>query len=206
MLVIFVAKTAAATVVVKFRVCFFVCFCRCPYFRFLFIAALLLLTGAKKQGNCGQNNKQIFDRCFIYRGRYWYRNIGRIPRYFKEMHHLIKYGYDKSAIWGTCDWFIDTMRSILFRYKSGRVSTPIIIKNYPYDIGTDQDRQIVEDNESKWNSIVERMIELLDDMDEENPIYEYEYGYDFIKKYEAIEQAKNEFFELFSKYFYELWD
>ena len=151
-------------------------------------------------------NKQIFGRCFIYRGRYWYRNIGRIPRYFKEMHHLIKYGYDKSAIWSTFDWFIDTMRSVLSRYKSGRVSTPIIIENYPYDIRTDQDRQIVEDNESKWNSIVERMIELLDDMDEENPIYEYEYGYDFIKKYEAIEQAKNEFFELFSKYFYELWD
>ena len=122
------------------------------------------------------------------------------------MHHLIKYGYDKSAIWGTFDWFIDTMRSVLLRYKSGRVSTPIIIENYPYDIRTDQDRQIVEDNKSKWNSIVERMIELLDDMDEENPIYEYEYGYDFIKKYEAIEQAKNEFFELFSKYFYELWD
>ena len=151
-------------------------------------------------------NKQIFDRCFCYSGRYWYRNIGRIPRYFKEMHQLIKYGYDKSAIWSTFDWFIDTMRSVLSRYKSGRVSTPIIIENYPYDIRTDQDRQIVEDNESKWNSIVERMIELLDDMDEENPIYEYEYGYDFIKKYEAIEQAKNEFFELFSKYFYELWD
>ena len=115
-------------------------------------------------------NKQIFDSCFIYRGRYWYRNIGRIPRYFKEMHHLIKYGYDKSAIWSTFDWFIDTMRSVLSRYKSGRVSTPIIIENYPYDIRTDQDRQIVEDNKSKWNSIVERMIELLDDMDEENPI------------------------------------
>ena len=151
-------------------------------------------------------NKQIFDHCFAYRGKYWYKNIGRIPRYFKLMHHLIKYGYDEYAIWSTFDWFIDTMRSVLSRYKSGRVSTPIIIENYPYDIRTDQDRQIVEDNENKWNSIVERMIELLDDMDEENPIYEYEYGYDFIKKYEAIEQAKNEFFELFSKYFYELWD
>ena len=74
-------------------------------------------------------NKQIFDRCFCYSGRYWYRNIGCIPKYFKEMHHLIKYGYDKSAIWGTCDWFIDTMRSVLFRYKSGRVSTPIIVEN-----------------------------------------------------------------------------
>ena len=48
-------------------------------------------------------NKQIFDSCFAYRRKYWYKNIGRIPRYFKLMHHLIKYGYDEYATWEIFD-------------------------------------------------------------------------------------------------------
>ena len=47
------------------------------------------------------------------------------------------------------------------------------------------------------------MIYLLDDMDENNPKY---MGLDFREQYKLIEEVKNEFFELFSKYFYELWD
>ena len=150
-------------------------------------------------------NKQIFDRCFAYRRKYWYKNIGRIPRYFKLMHHLIKYGYDEYAIWEIFDWFIYTMRSILKRYRSDHTGVPILIEDYPYDSldNSEESKEKRRSNDKLWNSIIDKMIYLLDDMDENNPKYR---GLDFREQDKLIEEAKNEFFELFSKYFYSLWD
>ena len=150
-------------------------------------------------------NKQIFDRCFAYRGRYWYKNIGRIPRYFKLIHHLIKYGYDKYAIWETFDWFIYTMKSILERYRSTHTGVPILIEDYPFDSSDDskESKEKRKSNDELWDSIIDKMICLLDDMDENNPKYRY---LDFREQDKLIEEAKNEFFKLFSEYFYNLWD
>ena len=47
------------------------------------------------------------------------------------------------------------------------------------------------------------MIDLLDKMDESNPIYD---NMNWKEEDEARENAKNEFFKLFSEYFYCLWD
>ena len=47
------------------------------------------------------------------------------------------------------------------------------------------------------------MINLLDKMDEDNPIYN---NMDVLKQRKLQNKAKKEFFELFSKYFYHLWD
>ncbi len=134
-------------------------------------------------------NKKIFKRCFDYRGKYWYMNLKYIPLYFKLMHHLIKYGYDEYATWETFDWFIDTMKSILTSYRKKHWS-------HPWDI-----------EEEEWDGIIDEMIALLDDMDECNPKYETEeYEKEPIKKYEEMNAAKDEFFNLFSKHFYNLWD
>ena len=152
-------------------------------------------------------NEKIFQRCFGYPKRYWYRNIRNIPRYFKQMHHLIKYGYDEYATWETYDWFMQTMKPILVNYRDNMNSTPIIVDNYPWQIKTDEDRAIVKENEAKWNSIVDRMITLLDEMDEYNSRYDddkYQANWPLVQK--EITAAKDEFFELFSKHFFALWD
>lgn len=130
-------------------------------------------------------NKNIFNRCFGHKGRYWYKNLKYIPTYFRLIHHLIKYGYDEYATWETFYWFIETMRSILTSYRK---------KHWGCPFGMD---------EEEWDDIIDRMIALLDDMDECNPKY---YAEDYNKKYDEMHAAKDEFFKLFSEYFYNLWD
>lgn len=139
-------------------------------------------------------NEKIFKRCFNWPKKYWYRNIKSIPLYFKLMHHLIKYGYDEYAGWETFNWFIDTMKPILQSYHN-HVGVPIVIENFSEDTH--------DENAAEWYRIVDRMIELLDLMDEENPKYE---DADWKQQDDEMFKAKDEFFELFSKYFYNLWD
>ena len=139
-------------------------------------------------------NKRIFERCFNHRGKYWYKNIGEIPLYFKLMHHLVKYGYDEYAKWETFDWFIVTMKSILQHYKSNHHGYPVI----SFD-----DAEAQEKYEKKYDADIARMLDLLDEMDEDNPKYDL---MEYMKKYEAINMAKDEFFKLFAEYFYCLWD
>lgn len=152
-------------------------------------------------------NEKIFQRCFGYPKRYWYKNIRNIPRYFRQIHHLIKYGYDEYATWEMYYWFMQTMKSILVNYRKNHSSVPIVIDNYPYVVNTEEDKAMQKYNEEKWNVIVNRMIELLDDMDENNPKYETEeYEYNWKKQDKEINVAKDEFFKLFSEYFFTLWD
>lgn len=130
-------------------------------------------------------NKEIFDRCFCWRGTSWWRNITRgIPQYIKQMHFLLKNGYDVYATWETCDWFVEKMKHILNEYLTHHWG-------YPCEF---------ESNE-EWETIIRRMISLLEKM-----------GYldysikDYEKHIQERDAAKDEFFELFSKYFYNLWD
>lgn len=126
-------------------------------------------------------NKIIFKRCFYHTKKYWYKNLKQIPLFFKLTHYLIKHGYDEYATWMTFSWFIDTMKSILISYRKNHCGYPIDLEN------------------EEWNNIIDKMISLLDDMDEDNP--KYNKG-----DFEEMYKSKDEFFKLFSKYFYNLWD
>lgn len=148
-------------------------------------------------------NEKIFKRCFNHRGKYWYRNIKEIPLYFKLMHYLIKHGYDEYATWETFNWFIDTMKSILPYYKDeDRWGTPIVTDYNPYDphldLTDEENEELIKKNQEVWHGIINRMIELLDWMDDGSWFDE--------EDREKMNKAKDEFFELFSKYFYNLWD
>ena len=143
-------------------------------------------------------NEKIFKRCFDWRGKYWYKNIKEIPLYFKLMHHLIKHGYDEYATWETFDWFIDTMKDILTTYRYGHIGYPVV----SYD-----DKKKQEAANIDYDADLEKMISLLEDMDEDSHKYAAEeYEKDFKRKYDEMYAAKDEFFKLFSKYFYDLWD
>ena len=144
-------------------------------------------------------HKLIFKRCFYYRPRYWYKNIKYIPLYFKQIYHLLKYGYDEGATWETFDWFIENMRAILTDYRKHHSGFVVTDENLSSD-----------SNAALWDATIDRMIELLNLMDEANPKYdadEYHGVIDNInRQYDEMNAAKDEFFALFSKYFYHLWD
>lgn len=150
-------------------------------------------------------NKKIFKRCFHYRKRYWYLNLKNIPLYFKLMHHLVKHGYDEYANWETFNWFIDTMKEILLNYKNNKQGIPILLEDYPLNsfVKDEESLRTIEQNEKLWEYTINRMIELLELMDNCSPIYE---NCDYKEIDEKMHKAKDEFFELFSKYFYNLWD
>ena len=136
-------------------------------------------------------NKLSFG-LFMFHGKSWWRNLKDIPIFIKRISFVLKHGYSPVAQWETFQWFIDVMLEILTNYRHFRSGTPDII-----DSGTENE------NIEAYNAILDRMIDLLDKMDESNPIYNNMSWKDADKK---KEDAKNEFFKLFSEQFYGLWD
>lgn len=132
-------------------------------------------------------NKEIFNRCFCWRGTSWWRNITRgIPQYIKQMCFLLKNGYDVYATWETCDWFVEKMKHILNEYLTHHWG-------YPSEFESNED----------WENAICKMIRLLGKM----PLNDYDWDVtNFEEKIAERDSAKDEFFELFSKYFYNLWD
>lgn len=139
-------------------------------------------------------NKKIFQRCFDYHGKYWYKNLKYIPLYFRLLHYLVKHGYDEYATWDMYYWFISVMKDVLKEYRDTHHGYPVI----SFD-----DKKMQQASEMAFDADLDKMVSLLDDMDEGNPKYDDE---DYMGVYHKMEDAKNEFFQLFSKYFYNLWD
>lgn len=129
---------------------------------------------------------------FNFKGRYFWRNIKDIPVFIKRIFFTLKYGYPPQAKWDTFDWFICVIKEILFNYRNNRVGTPMLDFNISID-----------ENTVKYDQILDQMLEYLNQMEEDNPIYE---GVNYPEQYAQMEQAKDKFFELFSKHFYNFWD
>ena len=129
---------------------------------------------------------------FMFHGKSWWRNLKDIPIFIKRIFFVLKHGYSPVANWETFQWFIDVMREILTNYRHFRSGTPDII-----DSGNEYE------NIEAYNKILDNMIDLLDKMDELNPIYN---NMSWKKRYEEMADATNEFFKLLSEYFYTLWD
>ena len=132
--------------------------------------------------------KAILQRNFYYRGKYFYKNFKNILQFISDIYFLLKNGYDRAALWDIDIWFVDTMRDILTKFKNNTTGIP----------------SEFEDNPGQWQETLSRMIVLLDNMDmhdvsDSNVL-------SFCTHTKEKEQAKNQFFELFSKHFYELWD
>ena len=136
----------------------------------------------KKKKKKIQTNNLTFG---LFNSRSPISNLKDIPIYFKRLAFLLKHGYSPMAQWETYHWFICVMREIFTFYKNERVGD-MLIEDVPED---------------KWKDIndelYDNLLSLLDDMDEEKY-----YPNDTIK----MERAKEEFFKLFSKHFYDFWD
>ena len=130
---------------------------------------------------------------FMYRSKNFWRNIKDIPIFFKRIIFVLKHGYFPVALWELDEYFIDIMKEILEWYRDDDHSIPIFSMEESY-----------EWNKAKWDSILNRMIELLDFMDERNPIYRELCNF---KDHEAMkENAKEEFFKLFCEHFNSFWN
>lgn len=135
-------------------------------------------------------NKRVFNRCFNYRGRQFWRNFREIPRYFYLMHFLVKHGYDEYATWETFNWFTYTMKEILTHYKEKNSDAPFILDAPELDPYSDEYTEL---NQQEWNNALDEMLALINKMNES-------------EEEDVRNTAKERFFLLFSKYFYYLWD
>ena len=135
---------------------------------------------------------------FMFHGKDWWRNLKNIPIFIKRIFFTLKHGYSPVAQWETFEWFIAVMREILINYRDNRMGTPVVIPDYHTDDLISENKNI-----EIYNNILNEMIKLLDKMDECNSTYN---GVSLEEMHSAMDSAKNKFFELFSKYFYTLWD
>lgn len=144
------------------------------------------------------NTNKLSWGLFMLRGKNWWRNLKDIPIFIQRIFFTLKHGYSPAAQWETFEWFIAVMREILINYRDNRMGTPVVIPDY------DADSLISENkNLEAYNNILNEMIELLDKMDECNSTYN---DVSLEEMHSAMDTTKNKFFELFSKYFYTLWD
>lgn len=101
------------------------------------------------------------------------------------------HGYSDEDVWNMDTWFIETITPMLHQLKTRGLGIP------PY---------LTED---EWRDILSQMLNHLYFMNEDNVIKFLGYS-TTTKNYERINEIlldhKNKFFELFSKYFYDLWD
>ena len=137
---------------------------------------------------------------FMFRGKNWWRNLRDIPIFIKRIFFTLKHGYSPVAQFETFEWFMDVMTEILTNYRYNRMGSPVVIDNF-FDVKEENSNDVV--NEEEYNAILDRMIVLLDLMDEHNQLYN---DMDWKEADKKKEDAKNEFFKLFSEQFYGLWD
>lgn len=144
------------------------------------------------------NTNKLSCGLFMFHGKNWWRNLKDIPIFFQRIFFTLKHGYSPVAQWETFEWFIAVMREILINYRDNRTGTPVVIPDYHTDDLISENKNI-----EIYNNILNEMIELLDKMDGCNSTYN---DVSLEEMHSAMDSAKNKFFELFSKYFYTLWD
>ena len=125
----------------------------------------------------------------------------RFRGHCRELRHIIKWafqrmfrGYDDCETWELYHNFTTRYKKILSQYRKEHYG-------YPTDL-----------TEEQWDGIVDRMIHCLDMMDEDyvGKLLDAYKPEDCIVSsksiYEIMTKYKDEFFQTFSEWFYNLWD
>ena len=111
-----------------------------------------------------------------------------------------KRGYSYGDIWDMDYWFMRTAKPMLIHLRDHGIGIP-----GEFCIGDDANRIY-------WENTLTEMISCLELMSEDNAekylgIENNDFSVeDYNNKWALMEENKNRFFELFSKYFYNLWD
>ena len=150
----------------------------------------------KKNNNIAVPSFGLFDYCWLFHPVRFFKDLSLYSLRIKKFK---KKGYSEVAEWETFTWFISVMKQILTYYRDHRAGTPFVLEDE--NIIFNNEKQTAR-NEAFYDSILNKMLDLLEKMDENN----YYRELDLKEISEKQEEAKNKFFELFSKYFYALWD
>lgn len=120
--------------------------------------------------------------------------FGNVFENFKRRCQCFRRGYSQIDVWDIDWWFVRTVKSMLEDFKS-------VHWGHPTGVTDDE-----------WESILGEMINHLELMDEKNVIKSlgltletFSCG-DYKKVDDIMTENKERFFELFSKWFYSLWD
>ena len=132
----------------------------------------------------------------------------RIKSFWYDLRYRIqcfKRGYGNRDVWDIDRWFMRTIKPMLIQLRDEGNGVPGKL----YVADGDNERIL-------WENILTEMIDCLDMMEEDN-VYEFLGLYetedcvcmtidDIKHANEIMENNKNRFFELFSEYFYYIWD
>lgn len=129
-------------------------------------------------------NKLTYN-LFNYRGKYFYKNIKDFFIMIRRIFYVIKNGYYPQAKYETFSYFID-MYSEIFNHYLNKRETDIPIGDNPNDYSLN--------NENLYLSLIDYLkIMDIDNCESEEDL-------------DKANEAKNKFFKLFDKYFYNFWD
>lgn len=112
-----------------------------------------------------------------------------------------KRGYSYGDVWDMDFWFMRTVKPMLIHLRDHGIGIP----NELYLQDADNERIL-------WENTLTEMISCLELMNEDNAekylgIENNDFSVeDYNKEWALMEENKNRFFELFSKYFFSLWD
>ena len=136
--------------------------------------------------------------------RLYYRIKNKLIYDFDSLRASIqrfKRGYSYGDVWDMDFWFMRTVKPMLIHLRDHGIGIP----NDLYLQDADNERII-------WENTLTEMINCLELMDEDNAekylgIANNDWSVESYNKVNNLmEESKNRFFALFSKYFYSLWD
>ena len=130
----------------------------------------------------------------------WWNFKARCQRFIR--------GYSYSDVWNMDQWFRETVKPMLIHLRDHGCGIPGDL----YQEG--------ENERANWEAVLTEMVDCLTLM-EENNVYKHLFGENWFEQdlfdrdtilanwelvNSVMDKNKNRFFELFSKYFYHLWD
>ena len=120
---------------------------------------------------------------------FWYNVRARCQRF--------KRGWAYRDVWNMNDWFKNTIRPMLIYLADNHVGVPAEFENNP----------------GGWKEVLNKMATCLQFMDEDSVlvslgIHDYKgmTAADYKNVHKLMIEYKNRFFELFSEYYFDLWD
>lgn len=129
----------------------------------------------------------------LFLGSFWMK-LKDIPIFLKRVVYTLRHGYPPQATWEIYEWHRRIMLETLSEFRKN-------LHGYPYLF--DNEDASPEEQYDRWGAIIDEMCQYLNDMNEDNYDLSIE---NFEKSDLAREKAKDKFFELFSKYYFHLWD
>ena len=127
----------------------------------------------------------------LFLGSFW-RKLKDIPIFLKRVVYTLRHGYPPQATWEIYEWHRRVMLETLSEFRKNLNGYPVLDENAS-----------PEEQYAKWGAIIDEMCNYLDAMAEDN----YDLSIENLEKSDlARKEAKDKFFELFSKYYFHLWD